>query len=79
MERFDTFDGSEWTNAAKHKDTQLQRQEIDQNVWFFHRKLQSAAFADTEAVDVNLLKVLRLDTTRLPAPMMTAGFHARPR
>lgn len=77
LERYDTFDGKEWTNAANHADKQLQRHDIDQHVWFFDRKLQSAAFADTDAVTVNLLKVLRLDTTRLPAPMMTAGLHIK--
>lgn len=77
MERFDTFDGVDWTNSANHADETLQRAEIDQHVWFFDRKLQSIALQNSDAVEVNLLKVLRLNTTRLPAPMMTAGLHIK--
>lgn len=77
MERFNTFDGIDWTNSANLADDNLTREEIDDHVWFFDRKLKSAAFANPDTVDVNLLKVLRLDTTRLPAPMMTAGLHIK--
>ncbi|MGB7343442.1 MAG: transglutaminase domain-containing protein [Pirellulaceae bacterium] len=77
MERFDTFDGVNWTNEAKLADKKLVRNEIDKAVWFFDRKLQSEVFENTDAVEVNLLKVLRLSTTRLPAPMMTAGLHIK--
>ncbi|KAA1261908.1 Transglutaminase-like superfamily protein [Rubripirellula obstinata] len=77
MERFDTFDGVDWTNTANLADATLQRTEIDDAVWFFDRRLQSAVFENSDAVQVNLLKVLRLDTTRLPAPMMTAGLHIK--
>jgi hypothetical protein len=77
MERFDTFDGVNWTNSANLADDELLKRKIDNHVWFFDRKLQNAAFGDADAVEVNLLKVLRLDTTRLPAPMMTAGLHIK--
>lgn len=77
MERYDTFDGVDWTNKANRADETLQRNEIDSDVWFFDRKLQSRALKNTDAVKVNLLKVLRLDTTRLPAPTMTAGLHIK--
>nr|WP_231617296.1 transglutaminase domain-containing protein [Novipirellula aureliae] len=77
MERFDTFDGVNWTNSAKLADDELERSEIDDHVWFFDRKLKSAAFESTNAVEVNRMKVLRLNTTRLPAPMLTAGLHIK--
>lgn len=77
MNRFDTFDGKDWTNSAKLADEKLQRIEIDKHVWFFDRKLQPKAFENSDDVEVNLLKVMRLDSTRLPAPMMTAGLHIK--
>ena len=75
MERFDTFDGVNWTNTADLANRKLERNEIDKCVWFFDPVLKSKVFEDADAVEVCLLKVLRLNTTRLPAPMMTAGLH----
>ncbi|MGB7329086.1 MAG: transglutaminase domain-containing protein [Rubripirellula sp.] len=77
MQRYDTFDGVDWTNRASLANDALQRNEIDKHVWFFDSKLRSKAFQEADALEVNLLKVLRLDTTRLPAPMMTAGLHIK--
>ncbi|KLU06688.1 putative transglutaminase-like enzyme [Rhodopirellula islandica] len=77
MERFDTFDGVDWTNSADHFNNQLSRQEIDQHVWFFDPHMKSRAFSNSDLVSVNLLKVLRLDSTRFPSPMMTAGLHIK--
>jgi len=77
MERFDTFDGVEWTNSAELTDNTLLRKEIGHHVWFFDRNLESRANRNPDTVSVNLLKVLRLSTTRLPAPMMTAGLHIK--
>ena len=77
MERFDTFDGLDWTNSAKHANKKLSRQEIENNIWFFDPRLQAKALGDSDAVEVSRLKVLRLDTTRLPSPMMTAGLNIK--
>ncbi|TWU31120.1 transglutaminase-like domain-containing protein [Novipirellula artificiosorum] len=77
MERYDAFDGVDWTNSADHSIEELNQQEIDQHVWFFDPKLQSKAISDSDSVSVNLLKVLRLDSTRFPSPMMTAGLHIK--
>ena len=77
MERFDSFDGVDWTNSAKHANQKLQRRDIENNAWYFDPKLQSKAFKEGDAVEVNRMKVLRLDTTRLPTPMMTAGLNIK--
>lgn len=77
MRRFDTFDGTEWTNSATLADEKLIRTEIDDHVWFFDRNLRSAALSDDADVQVNLVKVLRLKSARLPSPMMTAGLHIK--
>jgi hypothetical protein len=77
MERFDTFDGVDWTNTVDRSNDKLSQREIDKKVWFFDPKLESRALSDSDLVTVNLLKVLRLDSTRFPAPMMTAGLHIK--
>jgi len=77
MERFDTFDGVNWTNQANHRVEPLSRFEQAKHIWFFDPKTQSRAFENGDAISVNLLKVLRLDSTRLPVPMMTSGVHVK--
>ncbi len=77
MQRFDTFDGVEWTSSADLSHDELNSREIDQRVWFFAPGLLSKAFDDSDSVSVNLLKVLKLDSPRVPAPMMTAGLHVK--
>lgn len=78
MNRYDTFDGVDWSNSSSHRNEKLMRREIGGAVWFFDpaalvlRRDPSAA-----RTDVNLLKVLRLDSTRLPTPMMTSGLHIK--
>ena len=77
MQRFDTFDGVNWTNQADHATVKLDRFEEQQHVWFFDPKTKSLALDGGEDVSVNLLKVLRLDTTHLPVPMLTSGVHVK--
>ncbi|TWT50922.1 Transglutaminase-like superfamily protein [Rubripirellula amarantea] len=74
MNRYDTFDGVDWTNEAQHRNEKLTRREIAGAAWFCDR--MTKAF-DKFTTDVNLLKVLRLNSTRLPVPMMTSALHIK--
>lgn len=74
MNRYDTFDGVDWSNQATHRDEKLIRREHDGVAWFFDPMFLNRLGTSTE---VNLLKVLRLDSTRLPVPMMTSGLHIK--
>lgn len=74
MNRYDSFDGVDWSNRATHRNEKLIRREQDGAVWFFDPIFLKRISTSTE---VNLLKVLRLDSTRLPVPMMTSGLHIK--
>jgi len=74
MNRYDTFDGTDWTNEANHHNEKLNRHEISGAAWYADPAIGSLTRSTTE---VNLLKVLRLDSTRLPVPMMTSALHIK--
>ncbi|MCO8123091.1 transglutaminase-like domain-containing protein [Stieleria sp. TO1_6] len=74
MNRYDTFNGVQWTNEAEHRNEKLIRQELDGAVWYCDPAARPLAKLSTQ---VNLLKVLRLDSTRLPVPMMTSAVHIK--
>ncbi len=74
MNRYDTFDGVEWTNTADHRNTNLRRLEQDKAVWFCD---PAAGTLKASATEVRLLKILRLNSTRLPVPMMTSAIHIK--
>ncbi len=76
-DRFDNFDGVQWTNTATHRNEKLSRCDLDQSVWFFDPTAEPRALKQSENVSVNLLKVLRLASPRLPVPMMTSGLHIK--
>ncbi|GAA4451596.1 transglutaminase-like domain-containing protein [Novipirellula rosea] len=74
MNRYDTFDGVDWSNEAKHRNENLTRREIAGAAWFCDPAAEPLVKSTTE---VNLLKVLRLDSVRLPTPMMTSALHIK--
>ena len=74
MNRYDTFDGVDWTNEAKHRNEKLIRREFSGAAWFCDPSVASLAKSTNE---VNLMKVLRLNSTRLPVPMMTSALHIK--
>lgn len=77
MHRYDQFDGVVWTNASDHAERKLTRHlSADQN-WFFDPAWYRKAIQGDDTVSVDQLKVLRLNSARLPAPMMTAGLHIK--
>jgi hypothetical protein len=77
MHRYDTFDGTSWTQSAHLQQPTLSAVRIGENVWFFDPSQPSLANAEPDSVNVGLLKVIRLDSTRLPTPMLTAGLHIK--
>ncbi len=78
MNRYDAFDGVDWSNSATHRDEKLIRQEFGGAAWFFDPTMLTSGRKSTGvATSVNQLKVLRLDSTRIPTPMMTSGLHIK--
>ncbi len=78
MNRYDTFDGVDWSNQSSHRNESLLRREINRAVWFFDPTILTAGKEPSAATTtVSLLKVLRLDSTRIPTPMMTSGLHIK--
>ncbi len=77
MHRYDTFDGTNWTQSSQLQQPSLLSVRIGEKVWFLDRSQRSLANADPDTVNVGLLKVIRLDSTRLPTPMLTAGLHIK--
>ena len=78
MERFDTFNGVTWTNNANHRQEKFARVELGEQVWFFEPKTATKTLeSDSHEIAQGKLKVIRLQTTRLPVPMMTSGVHIK--
>ncbi|MEL6108350.1 MAG: transglutaminase domain-containing protein, partial [Planctomycetota bacterium] len=78
MERFDTFDGVEWSNEAYHRNDKLTRVAIGEEVWFFDPKTMDQVFEKNQSeVQHGILKIIRLDSVRLPVPMMSSGVHIK--
>ena len=77
MHRYDTFDGSDWTQSADLSVNHLLRKDVGEDVWFFEPAKHKWLAPDPDSVWVGLLKVIRLDSNRLPVPMMTAGVHIK--
>ncbi|MEM9587214.1 MAG: transglutaminase-like domain-containing protein [Planctomycetota bacterium] len=77
MRRYDTFDGVDWTNTSDHFVPKLSRHPIEDRVWFFAPNSHRMMMEDADAVSVDLLKVLRLKSARLPVPMLSAGLHIK--
>ena len=75
MQRYDTFDGVDWTQSESFNDNQLSRVSIGDETWFFDTK---QAHQRTKQIQhAGVIKVLRLDSPRIPSPMMTAGVHIK--
>lgn len=77
MHRYDTFDGRDWTQSADLKNDKLTRVDIDKAAWFFHPNMRNVLLRGPAATSVGRLKIIRLDSQRLPVPMMTAGVHIK--
>ncbi|QEF99157.1 Transglutaminase-like superfamily protein [Stieleria maiorica] len=77
MHRYDTFDGHDWSQSADLKRDALTRVDINRASWFFDPVMRIFQRSNADATSVGLLKVLRLDSQRIPAPMMTVGVHIK--
>ena len=77
MNRYDHFDGRKWTDSGQHDSEPMLRQRCGDQTWILEPKLGPKLFSDVSQIDPTLLKVIRLDSTRVPAPMMTAGIHVK--
>ncbi len=77
MHRYDSFDGVEWRQSADSMSGTLARVEHDTATWFFDPFLRMALLRDPDATSFGRVKVLRLQSQRLPAPMLTAGVHVK--
>ncbi|MDG2221401.1 MAG: transglutaminase domain-containing protein [Rubripirellula sp.] len=77
MQRYDTFDGSDWSQSKDPKNETLVRGDIGGAPWFFEPSLRQFLTHQPDAVSVGLLKVIRLDSQRIPTPMMSVGIHVK--
>ncbi|WP_404306998.1 transglutaminase-like domain-containing protein [Neorhodopirellula lusitana] len=91
MNRYDHFDGLDWSSRTHHRNEKLTRRDHGGEAWFVDPlatrdpTLASPTLAshrgvpkpDRAAVDVSALKIVRLDSTRLPTPMLTSGLHIK--
>ena len=77
MHRYDTFDGHTWSQSANLSQDDLTRIDINEASWFFDPDTRDSFLSATDSVSVGLLKVIQLDSTRLPVPMLTAGVHIK--
>ncbi|MEM6473636.1 MAG: transglutaminase domain-containing protein, partial [Planctomycetota bacterium] len=77
MQRYDTFDGAEWTQTADIGRTQLLRRVIEDQHWFFDPESWNRMQRESDSVSVSLLKVLKLNSVRIPVPMQTCGLHIK--
>ena len=77
MNRYDKFDGHEWTQSADLSEETLTRIDISDAPWFFDPSTRDSFLSSPKSVSVGLLKIIRLDSQRLPVPMLTAGIHIK--
>jgi hypothetical protein len=77
MQRYDTFDGQDWTQSADWSSDKLTRVDVGGAAWFFEPFMRAVLLRAPDASSVGLLKVIRLDSQRLPVPMLTAGIHIK--
>ncbi len=77
MHRYDTFDGHEWSQSANLSQATLTRIDIREAPWFFDPASRDSFLSDPNAISVGLLKIIGLDSQRLPVPMLTSGIHIK--
>jgi hypothetical protein len=77
MHRYDAFDGRDWTQSAEPKNEQLTQVIINDASWFFDPDMREVMRDSQGDISVGLVKVIRLDSQRIPVPMSTAGIHVK--
>lgn len=77
MHRYDSFDGRDWTQTANLAHPTLSRINIGEDAWFFDPDARASFLRNPDQVSVGLVKVLGLDSQRIPVPMLSAGIHIK--
>ncbi|MEM9368177.1 MAG: transglutaminase-like domain-containing protein [Planctomycetota bacterium] len=77
MRRYDAFDGTDWNQTEDYSNENMMRVALGDRIWFFDPGLRRLQKEEADRLSVGLLKALRLDSTRIPAPMMTSGLHIK--
>ncbi len=77
MHRYDTFNGDEWSQSGNFSQPKLTRIDIGKAPWFFDPASRNSFLSQPDAVSVGLLKIIGLDSQRLPVPMLTSGIHIK--
>ena len=77
MNRYETFDGTDWTNTTKRDRKSLTRFDVNGDYWMLRPELALQLINQPELTAVNRLSVLRLNSNRIPAPMLTGGVHIK--
>lgn len=75
MERYDRFDGVDWTRSTERSRAMLSPRKVEGRTWYFDPA--SGALESGSDYVSGVLKVIRLDSIRVPAPMLTAAVHIR--
>jgi len=76
MHRFNGFDGIDWFSTTSENDQLLTRQQLGQEDWFFVPNRMESALADPDP-QVGVVKILRLNSARIPAPTSSEAVHIR--
>ncbi|MEL7265449.1 MAG: transglutaminase-like domain-containing protein, partial [Planctomycetota bacterium] len=77
MQRYDSFDGSTWNQRADLSDHNLLGVKRGKDSWFFARDAYKHLRRAPSSASVGLLKILNLESVRIPVPMQTAGVHIK--
>ena len=78
MNRYDTFDGTDWSQHESWKNEYLARVAFGEEAWYFDPRQKNQVIASKfQFSHGGIVKVLKLDSTRIPTPMMTAGVHIK--
>ena len=76
--RYVEFDGTNWHNQGHQVGRKPIKTQVGENVWFFDGLTKSLVFeASTDQIVSGTVKVLRLNSTRIPLPMMASGVHIK--
>ena len=75
MERYDRFDGVDWSRSGERSRAMLSPRKVEGRTWHFNPA--SGALESGADYLSGVLKVIRLDSIRVPSPMLTVAVHIR--
>ncbi|MEM8668392.1 MAG: transglutaminase-like domain-containing protein [Planctomycetota bacterium] len=78
LNRYDAFDGVDWTLQANWRNDQLSRYQVGEEAWFMDPPQAGGLKLHPDRLQHGgVLKIIRLNSTHIPAPMMTAAVHVK--